>query len=102
MSLLGDIEKFFHEGARDFSTIIRASLIHVQFETIHPFLDGNGRLGAFLMILLLVADGVLSVPLLYLSLFFKQHRARYYELLQQVDLKGFGKTGLTSSSRRSR
>lgn len=88
MPLLGDLEKFFHEGARDFSTIIRASLLHVQFETIHPFLDGNGRLGRLLITLLLVADGVLSVPLLYLSLFFKQHRARYYELLQQVRFEG--------------
>ena len=88
MSAMGSLEKFFHDGAAECSTLVRAALIHVQFETIHPFLDGNGRLGRLLITLLLVADGVLAVPLLYLSLFFKLHRSRYYELLQQVRFEG--------------
>jgi Fic family protein len=65
-----------------------ASLAHVQFETIHPFLDGNGRLGRLLIVLQLVADGVLREPMLYPSLFFKTHRALYYELLNEVRLHG--------------
>jgi Fic family protein len=88
MPAMGSLEKFFHDGAAEVSTLVRAALIHVQFETIHPFLDGNGRLGRLLITLLLVADGVLGVPLLYLSLFFKLHRSRYYELLQQVRFEG--------------
>ena len=88
MSAMGSLEKFFHDGAAECSTLVRAALIHAQFETIHPFLDGNGRLGRLLITLLLIADGVLAVPLLYLSLFFKLHRSRYYELLQQVRFEG--------------
>ena len=67
---------------------VEAGLIHVQFETIHPFLDGNGRLGRLLIALLLCAKGALREPLLYLSLFFKAHRQRYYELLQRVRTEG--------------
>ncbi len=81
------LEKFFHEGD-GLPPLVRAALIHVQFETIHPFLDGNGRVGRLLVPILLAADGVLSVPLLYPSLFFKTHRERYYELLQQVRFEG--------------
>ena len=91
---MGDLEKFFHEGAGESSTLIRAAVVHVQFETIHPFLDGNGRIGRLLLTLLLVADRVLSVPLLYLSLYFKVHRQRYYELLQQVRFEGAGEEWL--------
>jgi Fic family protein len=68
--------------------LIRAALAHVQFETIHPFLDGNGRLGRLLIVFLFHAEGVLRQPLLYLSLYFKQHRSRYYDLLQAVRLEG--------------
>lgn len=76
-------------GSRDrTSTLIRAALAHVQFETIHPFRDGNGRLGRMLIPLLLSSEGVLSAPLLYLSLFFKERRREYYDRLQAVRLEG--------------
>ena len=67
--------------------LLKAALVHVQFATIHPFLDGNGRLGRLLIVLQLVADGVLREPMLYPSLFFKTHRALYYELLDEVRLR---------------
>ena len=68
--------------------LLKAALAHVQFETIHPFLDGNGRLGRLLIAMLLHDSGALSQPLLYLSLYFKQHRALYYELLDRVRTEG--------------
>ena len=67
---------------------MKAALAHGQFETIHPFLDGNGRLGRVLIVLMLVDSQVLRHPLLYLSLFFKQHRSQYYALLDQVRQTG--------------
>ena len=67
---------------------MRTGLAHVQFETIHPFLDGNGRVGRLLITLLLLHAGVLREPLLYLSLYFKQHRADYYRLLDGVRTDG--------------
>jgi Fic family protein len=80
---LGDLEKFLHD--RDgYPVLIRAALAHVQFETIHPFLDGNGRLGRLLITLLLCEEHTLSEPILYLSLYLKKNRSRYYELLQLV------------------
>ena len=77
-------ERFLHAKDDGLPVLLRAGLAHVQFETIHPFLDGNGRVGRLLVTLLLCQAGVLHEPLLYLSLYFKQHRATYYELLNQV------------------
>ena len=81
-------ERFLNDESEPTSPLIKAALAHVQFETIHPFLDGNGRLGRLLIVLQLVADGVLREPMLYPSLFFKTHRALYYELLNEVRLRG--------------
>jgi cell filamentation protein, protein adenylyltransferase len=85
---LSALEKFIHNQPVKTSTVQKAALVHVQFETLHPFLDGNGRLGRLLMTLILVTDGVLQQPLLYLSLYFKLHRQHYYDLLNRVRLKG--------------
>jgi len=81
-------EGFLNDEPEPTPPLIKAALAHVQFETIHPFLDGNGRIGRLLIVLQLVADGVLREPMLYLSLFFKTHRALYYELLNEVRLRG--------------
>ncbi len=78
---MGELERFLHDEDRRTPTLIKAALAHVQFETIHPFLDGNGRVGRLLIALILAAEGILREPLLYLSLYLKQHRSRYYELL---------------------
>ena len=78
------LEHFLHAENDGLSTLLRAGLAHVQFETIHPFLDGNGRVGRLLVTLMLCHAGALSEPLLYLSLFLKQHRDEYYQLLNQV------------------
>ena len=94
LSLIGQLEKFYHEQ-KGLPVLVKAALIHVQFESIHPFLDENGRLGRLLITLMLVADGVLVEPLLYLSLYFKQHRAAYYDLLQKVRLGGDWEEWLT-------
>lgn len=88
IACMGALEKFLHDDPVRTPTLIKAALAHVQFETIHPFLDGNGRLGRLLIIFLLCAEGAVSEPLLYLSLYFKTHRTRYYELLQKVRLEG--------------
>ena len=81
---MGALERFLHADADGLPVLVRAGLAHVQFETIHPFLDGNGRVGRLLITLLLCHSGVLREPLLYLSLHFKQHRATYYDLLERV------------------
>ena len=85
---LADLERFLHAEGDGLPRLVRIALAHVQFETIHPFLDGNGRVGRLLIALLLCADGALGQPILYLSLYFKTHRARYYALLQAVRLQG--------------
>ena len=84
MPCLDHLEKFLHDTPEKTSPLLKAALAHVQFETIHPFLDGNGRVGRLLITLLLCAEGTLRQPLLYLSLFFKTHRSLYYEHLNQV------------------
>lgn len=85
---MGALEKFLHDDSTGLPTLLKAALAHVQFETIHPFLDGNGRLGRLLIALLLHHGGLLSEPLLYLSLYFKEHRATYYEFLDRVRATG--------------
>lgn len=85
---LGAFESFLHGRAEEFSVLVQCALVHVQFESIHPFLDGNGRLGRLLITLLLVERGVLSEPLLYMPLYLKQNRAEYYSLLQRVRFEG--------------
>ena len=83
-----DLERFIHDLEQPYPTLVKAALVHVQFETIHPFLDGNGRLGRLLISFMLHHEGMLSRPLLYLSLYFKTHRHSYYERLDQVRTKG--------------
>ena len=85
---LGAFEAFIHEERSGLPTLIKAGLLHVQFETIHPFLDGNGRIGRLLVTLFLCVQGVMQSPLLYLSLYLKTHRADYYRLLQEVRERG--------------
>lgn len=75
------LERFIHDEDSDLPVLVKAALAHVQFESIHPFLDGNGRVGRLLITLLLCADGLLGEPLLYLSLYFKRNREDYYRLL---------------------
>jgi Fic family protein len=88
LDCMSSLEKFLHEDRADMPLLIRAGMIHVQFETIHPFLDGNGRLGRLLITFLLCQRTVLREPILYLSLYFKTHRSAYYELLDRVRAKG--------------
>lgn len=88
MPAMGALEKYLHGDPAPSRTLIRAALAHAQFETIHPFLDGNGRVGRLLITLLIYADGVVSRPLLYLSLFLKRNREEYYERLQRVRTDG--------------
>ena len=85
---LKDFEKFLNDEPVATPPLLKAALAHVQFETIHPFLDGNGRIGRLLIVLQLMGDGVLREPLLYPSLFFKQHRSLYYDLLNDVRVNG--------------
>jgi Fic family protein len=84
---LGDLERFLH-AVDDLPPLVKIALAHVQFETIHPFLDGNGRVGRLLITFLLTECGVLHKPVLYLSHYFRQHRQAYYEHLQAVRERG--------------
>jgi Fic family protein len=86
MPALGALEKYLHSNR--LPTLVKAGLVHAQFETIHPFLDGNGRVGRMLIPLMFVAEGVLERPWLYVSLHFKRHRSQYYALLQRVRTHG--------------
>lgn len=85
---MGALEKFFHNEPSYTPSLIKAGLAHAQFETIHPFLDGNGRVGRLLITFILCAEGVLSQPLLYLSLYFREHRTYYYDVLQRIRTDG--------------
>ena len=85
---MSDLERFVHAVDDGLPALVRAGLAHVQFETIHPFMDGNGRTGRMLIILMLIDRGLLSSPVLYLSLYFKKHRDRYYDLLGTVRRTG--------------
>lgn len=85
---LDAFERYLHDDAPDLPPLVKSGLIHVQFETIHPFLDGNGRIGRLLVALYLREQGVLGAPILYLSLYLKKHRATYYRLLQAVRERG--------------
>lgn len=80
---MGDLESFLHDR-RPLPPLIKCGLVHSQFETIHPFLDGNGRMGRLLITFLLCQQGILERPLLYLSYFFKRNRIEYYDRLQAV------------------
>ena len=81
---MGDLERFIHATDDGLPSLIRAGLAHAQFELIHPFLDGNGRVGRMLIAFILVQSGALSEPILYLSLYLKQFRSTYYDLLNQL------------------
>jgi Fic family protein len=88
LECMSKLELFLHDQPESTPVLLKAALAHVQFETIHPFLDGNGRLGRLLITLLLSSRSVLREPMLYLSLYFKTHRQYYYELLGNVRLTG--------------
>jgi Fic family protein len=88
METLDKFEKFLHDKKVKLPTLVKAALAHVQFETIHPFSDGNGRLGRLLITFILCVEGVLKEPLLYLSLYFKANRQAYYDHLQSIRKTG--------------
>lgn len=108
MNHMGALEKFLHDDPVRTPLLIKAALAHVQFETIHPFLDGNGRVGRLLITLLLCAEGTLAEPVLYLSLYLKSNRDEYYERLQRVRTHGeweewlrFFLTGIVETSQQA-
>jgi Fic family protein len=87
-ALMGSLERFMHADDPGVPELVRAALVHVQFETIHPFLDGNGRVGRLLIPVMLAHAGIMREPLLYLSLYFREHRSEYYRLLDVVRTDG--------------
>ena len=89
-----DLEKYIHSDPQE-PALIQCALVHYQFEAIHPFLDGNGRVGRLLITFMLLEKELLSQPLLYLSDFFERHRDKYYELLLNISQKGDWKAWLT-------
>lgn len=88
LDCMGDLELFLHDRERTIAPLVKAALAHVQFETIHPFLDGNGRIGRLLIPLILWTEGMLNQPLIYISLYFKKNRADYYGKLEAVRQSG--------------
>jgi Fic family protein len=88
LAALGDLERFLHDEHGRTAPILKAGLAHAQFETIHPFLDGNGRVGRLLISLVFMVEGLLSHPFLYLSLYLRENRADYYDALQRVRTHG--------------
>lgn len=88
LDLMSDLERFVHDRNVRLPALVVAGLVHVQFESIHPFLDGNGRMGRLLVTLLLCSQGVLEEPYLYFSLYLKKHRKVYFDLLQRVREQG--------------
>ena len=102
---MADLEQFLHDKPERTPTLLKVAMAHVQFETIHPFLDGNGRVGRLLIPFLLCVENVMRQPLLYLSLYLKQHREEYYERLDRVRTEGdwegwveFFATGVTETA----
>lgn len=93
--LLTDMERFIHDGATDLPPMVKVALIHAQFETIHPFLDGNGRIGRLLIAALFEHWGLLPEPLMYLSGYLKQHQAEYYRRLSAIRTEGDWESWLT-------
>ena len=93
--LLSDLERYIH-AEDDLAPLLRIALAHVQFETIHPYLDGNGRLGRMLIALLLDHWQLLKSPLLYLSLYLKQNQAAYYRWLERFGPRATGSAGCGS------
>lgn len=87
LELMGDLESYYH-AEDDTNILVKAAILHAHFETIHPYLDGNGRLGRLLITFMLCEKKVLSRPLLYLSLFFKENKPQYYDLLMKIRTKG--------------
>ena len=86
--LLTDMERFIHDGVTDLPPMVKVALVHAQFETIHPFLDGNGRIGRLLIATLFEHWGLLAEPLMYLSGYLKQHQAEYYRRLSNIRSEG--------------